>query len=94
MKYAKLINGYPQYAPNIIPWHNFVVINPDSEKLTEQGYKPLTVTEPQGDAPEGCVWREIWTETENAITLGWEPVPEGDISAEEALDILLGGESS
>ena len=93
MKYAKLINGRLQYAPNPLRRGDTVVINPVAEKLTELGYKAVTYTAPQGDAPEGFVWIESWTETEDAIVLGWELTPESDISPEEALDILLGGVS-
>ena len=92
MKYAKLENGILLNAPNIVRYRDTIVINPDGGKLEELGFKLVTYTEPQGGEPEGFVWSETWTETEDAIVQGWELLPEGDISPEEALDILLGGE--
>lgn len=97
MRYAKLINNYPVYAPSIVRWQDKIVINPASEKLTELGYKPVSLTEPLGEAPEGYEWRATWKETVSEIVQGWEAVeipPETNISPEEALDILLGGEPS
>lgn len=94
MNYAKLIAGNPRFAPNVVHWRESLVINPDAEKLTELGYKPVTYTEPQGVAPEGYVWRETWAETNEVIVRGWELTPESDLSPEETLAILLGGEGT
>lgn len=97
MRYAKLIDSRPVYAPYIVHWHDKLVINPVSEKLTELGYKPVTRTNPQGEAPDGYIWTETWTETAETIVQGWEAVelpPEPDLSPDEALDILLGGETA
>lgn len=92
MNYAKLIGSQPVYAPNIVRFNNTLVINPDAEKLTMLGYKAVTYTEFQFEAPEGYIWSETWTETQNTIIQGWELVPEGDLEAEEALNILMGGD--
>lgn len=97
MRYAKLIEGQPVFAPNPIHINGLWVGNPTPEMLTEEGYKHVTRMEPQGDAPEGYAWRETWTDNGSEIVQGWEAVelpPEMDISPEEALDILLGGEPS
>ena len=92
MKYAKLIDGYPQYAPNPIHIGTRWRVNPPGEVYEAEGYKPVTYT-PMPEAPSGYYYAETWTETEDAIVQGWELVeaPEPELSADEALDILLGG---
>ena len=47
-----------------------------------------------GAAPEGCRWQELWTENEAEIIQLWEAVPEPELSPEEALELLLGGEEA
>ena len=93
MEYAKLKDAYPVYAPNPLHWHGVQVINPAPEKLTELGWKPVRYTSP-GAAPEGCRWQELWTENEDEIIQLWEAVPEPELSPEEALELLLGGEEA
>ena len=97
MRYAKLNDSSIAYAPNPITVDGNRYGNPPASLLLEQGYKPVRYTEPQGEAPEGYAWRETWTDNGSEIVQGWEAVelpPEMDISPEEALDILLGGEPS
>lgn len=97
MRYAKLNNGQIYFAPNPILHNGLWYGNPPAEVLENEGYKPVTRTEQQGEAPEGYAWRETWTDNGSEIVQGWEAVelpPEMDISPEEALDILLGGEPS
>lgn len=97
MQFAILIEGRPVFAPNPIHINGLWVGNPTPEMLTEEGYKPVTRMEPQSEAPEGYAWRETWTDNGSEIVQGWEAVefpPEMDISPEEALDILLGGDPS
>lgn len=91
--YAKLINNYPSFAPNPIHIGNRWRINPPGEIYEAEGYKPVTYTDPPGEPDEGYQWVETWTETENAIMQGWEqsPIPD-DVSADEAMEILFGGE--
>ena len=93
MKYAKLINSSPVYAPNPILHDGLWYGNPPSSVYEAEGYKPVQYTAP-GEAPEGCYMAEVWTETETEIVQGWEAVelpPEGDIDPAEALDIIVGG---
>lgn len=97
MKYAKLIDNRLIIAPNPILHDGLWYGNPPAEVLEAEGYKPVSFTEPPGEAPEGYAWRETWTDNGSEIVQGWEAVelpPEMDISPEEALDILLGGEPS
>lgn len=92
MIYAKLIDGYPQYAPNPILHDGSYIGNPPGEVYEAEGYKIVTLT-PMPEAPSGYYYAETWTETEDAIVQSWELVeaPEPELSADEALDILLGG---
>lgn len=92
MRYAKLIDNYPQYAPNPILVSENWIGNPPGEVYESEGYKPVVYTEPPGEPDEGYVWREVWTETDDSIVQGWEQV-EAELTADEAMEILFGGES-
>lgn len=95
MRYAKLINGYPSYAPNPITVNGVRIGNPPGEVYLAEGYKPVTYTdqpEPQGMGR----WTETWTETDEAVVQGWEwneATDEDEISDTEAVEMLLGGDS-
>lgn len=95
MKYAKLINNYPSYAPNPIIHNRQRIGNPPSEVYLAEGYKPVTYTEQP--EPQGIGWwDEVWTETDEAIVQSWswhEAAEEDEISDSEALNILAGGDS-
>lgn len=84
MKYAKLINNLPSYAPNPILHDGLWYGNPPGEIYTAEGYKPVRYTEPPTEPGEGYQWAEKWTETEDAIVQGWELV-EVPITEEDAL---------
>ena len=95
--YAMIIQGALQSAPSLIHWHSAIVLNPAGEKLMELGYRPVRFTEP-GSAPDGFRMEEHWQETNVEIIQTWEPVPivseQTELTAEDALEILLGGEES
>lgn len=94
MTYAKLINGQIQFAPNPIVIGDRQIGNPPGEVYTEQGYKPVTYTDPPGEPDEGYIWVAKWVETTDDILQGWEQVIEPDeVDAERAMEILFGGES-
>lgn len=84
MKYAKLINSYPAYAPNPIlhngRWHG----NPPGEVYEAEGYKPVVYSDFPGEAPAGFQWVETWSEEDGNIQQGWvlEQIP---ITEEDAL---------
>lgn len=93
MTYAKLIDNQLALAPRHYVQDGYQISNPTPEMLTELEYKPVTFTQPPGDAPEGYVWEETWTESAEAIVQGWEAVPEPDeISEERAYRIITGEE--
>lgn len=92
--YAKLIDGNLHRAPKKLIIGDNVVYNPSDEQYRNAGYKPVEYSEPPYDAPEGQHWEGAFVDGEEAITQEWQLVddpPETDISAEEALDIILGG---
>lgn len=93
MNYAKLVNDYPQYAPNPILRNGSYIGNPPDSVYEEEGYKPVRYTdqpEPLGDG----YYMENWTETDTEIVQGWEWVDDPNISDEEALNIIMGGEDN
>lgn len=92
--YAKLENGVLIRAPKMMDVGENHVYNPTAEQLLAAGYKPVQYTEPAGEAPEGYAWDSGWEDTGETIVQTWTPVelPPEELSAEEALDILLGGE--
>jgi hypothetical protein len=83
MRYAKLINNYPQYAPNPILHGGLWYGNPPGSIYEAEGYKIVQYTEVP-EAPSGYYYAETWTETEDVIVQGWELV-EAPINEEAAL---------
>ena len=97
MRYVKLINGALVYAPRKmnteIGGEPYVVYNPPAEMLEADGWLPMIETEPP-EAPDGYQYEPTYTEEGGEIVQGWKLVEDPpDIPAEEALEIILGGES-
>lgn len=90
MTYAKLIDGELVFAPNPIRVGENWMGNPPHSVYETEGYKPAIYTDPPETEP-GYVAVPGWEETETEIVQSWEIVEE-DISADEAMDILFGGE--
>ena len=84
MKYAKLINGYPSFAPNPILHAGLWYGNPPGSVYEAEGYKPVVYNEPPRDAPSGYQWNEAWGETDTEIVQDWVLV-EVPITEEDAL---------
>ena len=93
MGYAKLVNGKLCRAPRRLEIGTDVVYNPTAAMLLSSGYKAIRLSQ-QPEAEPGFVAVSGWMETEDEILQTWTVEPEGDISDEEALEILLGGEIS
>jgi len=94
MHYAKLISGCPSYAPRRMRVGSVIVYNPTGAQLLAEGYLPVVETPmPETDAQHYA--EPHWVERDGQIVQVWEPVelpPEPDeVSADEALDIILGG---
>lgn len=92
MKYAKLINNYPVYAPNPIKHDGLWYGNPPAEVLEAEGYKPVRFTEPPTVEP-GYIAVPGWEETPEAIVQTWAVEPEPDeIPEDRAYRIITGEE--
>lgn len=92
--YAKLQNGFLRSAPKTIVLDGKTINNPLPEELEQIGYKPVLYTD-MPEVTEGKHWESGWEEEENAIRQVWtlvdDPVyPEPELSAEEALNIIMG----
>ena len=92
--HAKLQNGFLRSAPKTIVLDGKTINNPLPEELEQIGYKPVLYTD-MPEATEGKRWESGWTEEENAIRQVWKLVedpiyPEPELSAEEALNIIMG----
>lgn len=93
MKYAKLIGGYPSYAPNPILVGDNWIGNPPGTVYLDAGYKPVVYADPPSDPPSGYSWSEVWAEEDGNIQQGWVLEEETEASADEAIEYLFGGES-
>ena len=83
MRYAKLINDYPSYAPRRLRIGSAWVYNPTEQQLLAEGYLPVIETEPpEVDAQHYA--EPHWQEEPNRIVQRWE-VKEIPITEEEAL---------
>ena len=83
MKYAKLVNNYPSYAPRRIRIGSVVVYNPTDAQLLSEGYLPVIET----DAPETDERHFAtphWAIENNQIVQSWT-IEEIPITDEEAL---------
>lgn len=94
MRYAKLINNYPSYAPRRMKIGSAWVYNPTDAQLLAEGYLPVVETDPP-EAPDGYYYSLGWEEQDGQIVRVWvleEMPPEPDeLTPDEALDIILGG---
>lgn len=93
--HARLQNGCIRSAPKTIVLDGKTINNPLPEELEQIGYKPVVYTDMPDNTEDGKHWESSWTEEENAIRQVWTLVedtvyPEPDLSAEEALNIIMG----
>lgn len=93
--HAKLQNGCIRSAPKTITLDGKTINNPLPEELEHLGYKPVLYTDMPTEVTEGKHWESGWTEEETEIKQVWkladDPVyPEPELSAEEALNIIMG----
>lgn len=79
----------------MVTWRNCTVNNPSADKLAELGYKPVRYTDMPENTVEGKHYESTWTESDTEITQVWtltdDPkYPEPKLSADEALNIIMG----
>ena len=91
MTYAKLIDGEFVLAPKKLVVGDNTVYNPTADMLEADGWKEVVYTDPPV-VEEGYIAVSGWQEEDNEIVQVWNIEPEGDIDADVALDILMGGE--
>lgn len=76
MRYAKLINNYPSYAPNPIRIGDNWIGNPPGTVYKEEGYLPVTIeVYPSEDPEDGYYWSLVWTEDAEGIYGTWQQIP-------------------
>lgn len=93
MRYAKLINNYPSYAPRRMKIGSVIVYNPTDAQLLSEGYLPVIEAEPP-EVEDGYYAAPHWTEQNGQIVQSWtiEEIPYDDtLDKAEAYDILIGG---
>lgn len=61
-------------APNVIKENGIYIANPLPDTLIEHGYKPLEVTEPDGDAADGYHWEQRYVELSDKVVRTWVQV--------------------
>lgn len=93
--YGKLINDTLAFAPRRLTIDGCVVFNPTDAQYEAAGYLPVIYT-PAPEAPEGYYAEPHWEEQSGEIVQVWhiEELPPEEPSAEEILDIILGGDDA
>ena len=93
MRYAKLINNSPVYAPNPILVDGSYIGNPPGSVYGAEGYKPVVYSDLPGPAPAGYQWTESWSEGDGNIVQSWVLVEITVMDGDQAMQFLFGGES-
>ena len=93
MRYAKLIDGCPSYAPNPILVGGVYIGNPTGSLYEEQGYKPVVYADQPSEAPVGYYWSETWAEEDGNIQQGWVLIEQTEFDGEAAMNFLFGGDA-
>ena len=93
MRYAKLNDGYPAYAPNPILVGENYLGNPPGSVYEEHGYKPVGYADQPSEAPAGYYWAETWAEEDGSIRQGWVLTEQTEFDGEAAMDFLFGGDA-
>lgn len=95
MKYAKLVNGSLRASPKNVEYNGRIICNPKEDVLLALGYLPVTYTDMPSDAVNGQHYEPHWEQGDTEIVQVWELVedvvmPEGELTADEALAIITG----
>lgn len=92
MVFGKLTGGEIAFAKRAVEYNGELVKHPTDDILRALGFLEVQFTE-QPEAPEGYEYAPTWAEDGGVIVQGWELSPlDDEITDEEALNILLGGE--
>lgn len=91
--YGNIIDNVFRPAPHHLIIGGAHIYNPTDAMLEAEGYKPVVFTDAP-EAPVGYYAESSWTDTGDSILQVWTLVElPDDIPPEEALDIILGGNS-
>lgn len=93
--YAILMSGTLRSAPKKVDYNGKTIFNPPEEILLDMGYLPVTYTDMPTDASNGQHYESHWEQTDTEIVQVWTLVdnpaePEPELSADEALNIIMG----
>lgn len=88
MRYAKLINGFPSYAPRRSIIGDKWVYNPTEDQLSELGYMPVIETSaPETDEQHYAVCS--WDEEDGHIVQSWTVEELPDLAGPEDYESAL-----
>ena len=95
--YAILMSGTLRSAPKKVDNNGKTIFNPPEDVLLDMGYMPVTYTDVPTDVPKGQHYESHWEQTDTEIVQVWTMVdnpaePEPELSADEALNIIMGVE--
>lgn len=95
--YAKLINGTLRSSPKKVDYNGKTIFNPPEDVIQDMGYLPVAYTDIPTDAPNGQHYESRWEQTDTEIVQVWTLMdnpeePEPELSADEALNIIMGVE--
>lgn len=95
--YAKIVNEKPVYTsrPKWVEYNGKSISNASDDILQELGYFKVQETEMPTDAPEGQHYESSLEYIDGTVKQVWSLVddlviPEPELSADEALNIIMG----
>jgi len=92
--YGRIENGRFVSAPKMLTIGDTHVWNAPASAYAAQGWLPVAFTEAP-EAPDGYAYEPGWEQQDGSIVQTWTlaELPPEEMSAEEALEIILGGEA-
>lgn len=91
-KYAKLIDGRPEWAPRVIRTDGYTISNPSGERLAALGYKPVIYDQKLQTDDPSVAYRPVYQEQQNTILVHWDrytPASEPLPAYEQQVEALI-----
>lgn len=87
MKYARLVDGRPVWAPSMLQKDGYTIANPSAALLRAAGYKEVIY--PEAPAPDHA--RAVYEEQADGIRVSYEPVAAqtAAVSYEQQVEALI-----
>lgn len=85
MKYAKLVDGRPVWAPSVVEKEGYTTANPRAARLRAAGYREVVY--PEGPAPENT--RAVYEDAGECIRVSYEPLPAVVVGYEARVEALI-----